>query len=47
MYFWFCGHEFALSFLKYLAESQKGVNAVQQCSVENQNGANAVDFVQQ
>ena len=29
------------------AESQKGVNAVQRCSVENQKGANAIDFVQQ
>ena len=28
------------------AENQKGVNAVQQCSVENQNGAIAIDFVQ-
>ena len=29
------------------AENQKGVNAVQQCSVENQKGAIAIDFVQQ
>ena len=28
-----------------LAESQKGVNAVQQCSVENQKAAIAIDFV--
>ena len=27
-------------------ENQKGVNAVQQCSVENQKGAIAIDFVQ-
>ena len=26
------------------AESQKGVNAVQQCSVENQKGATAIDY---
>ena len=30
-----------------LAENQKDVNAVQQCSVENQKGAIAMDFVQQ
>ena len=29
-----------------LAESQKGINALQWCSVENQKGANAIDFVQ-
>ena len=29
-----------------LAESQKGVNTVQQCSVENQKGATAIDFIQ-
>ena len=28
-------------------ESQKGINAVQQCSVENQKGAMIIDFVQQ
>ena len=27
------------------AENKKGVNAIQWCSVENQNGAIAVDFV--
>ena len=27
------------------AESQKGVNAAQQCSIENQKGAIATDFV--
>ena len=27
-----------------LAESQKGFNAVQQCSIENQKGASAIDF---
>ena len=29
------------------AEDQKGVNAAQQCFVENQKGAIAIDFVQQ
>ena len=28
------------------AESQKGLNVVQQCSVENQKGAIAIGFVQ-
>ena len=28
-------------------ENQKGINAVQQCSVESQKGAMAIDFVQQ
>ena len=28
------------------AENQKGVNAVQQCSIENQKGTIAIDFVQ-
>ena len=28
------------------AENQKGVNAVQRCSVENQKGAISIDFVQ-
>ena len=28
------------------AEDQKGVNAAQQCFVENQKGATAIDFVQ-
>ena len=28
-------------------ESQKGVIADQRCSIENQKGANAIDFVQQ
>ena len=28
------------------AESQKGIDAVQRCSVENQKGAIAIDFVQ-
>ena len=28
------------------AESQKGVNADQRCSFENQKGAIAIDFVQ-
>ena len=28
------------------SESQKGVNAIQQCSIENQKGTNAIDFVQ-
>ena len=27
-------------------KSQKGVNAVQQCSIENQKGTIALDFVQ-
>ena len=30
-----------------MAENQKGVNAVQQCSIENQKGAITIDFVQQ
>ena len=30
-----------------LGENQKGVNSVQQCSVENQKGAIAIDFAQQ
>ena len=30
-----------------LAESQKGINAIQLCSVENQKGAIAIDLVQQ
>ena len=30
----------------HIAESQKGVNAVQRCSIENQKGAIAIDFVQ-
>ena len=29
------------------AENQKGVNAVQQCSIENQNGNIAIDLAQQ
>ena len=29
------------------AESQKGANAVQRCSIENKKGAIAIDFVQQ
>ena len=29
------------------AENQKGVNAIQRCSVENQNGTVAIDFVRQ
>ena len=29
------------------AENQKGVNVVQRCSIENQKGAIALDFVQQ
>ena len=28
------------------AESQKGVDAFQRCSIENQKGAIAIDFVQ-
>ena len=28
------------------AESQKGINAVQRCSIENQKGTIAIDFVQ-
>ena len=32
---------------KSSAESQKGINAVQQCSIENQNGDITIDFVQQ
>ena len=28
------------------AESQKGINAIQWCSVENQKGTIAIDFVQ-
>ena len=28
-------------------ENQKGVNAVQRCSIESQKGAIAIDFVQQ
>ena len=31
---------------KMLAENQKGTNPVQQGSVENRKGANAIDFVQ-
>ena len=41
---------FILSFLVLQllsAESQKGVNAFQRCSFENQKGAMAIDFVQQ
>ena len=30
-----------------LAKNQKAVKAVQQCSVENQKGIFAIDFVQQ
>ena len=30
-----------------LAENQKGINTVQECSVENQKDAIAIDFVQQ
>ena len=33
-------------FMVSLAESEKGVNAVQRCSIENQKGAIAVDFGQ-
>ena len=29
------------------AESQKGTIADQRCSIENQKGTNAIDFVQQ
>ena len=29
-----------------MAENQKGINAVQRCSIQNQKGANAIDFVQ-
>ena len=29
-----------------LAENQRGINAVQQCSVENQNGTIIIHFVQ-
>ena len=29
-----------------LAESQKGVNAVQWCSIENQKGADSIEFAQ-
>ena len=29
-----------------LAESQKGIHGVQGCSVENQEGTTAIDFVQ-
>ena len=28
------------------AENQKGINAAQQCSIENQKGTIATDFVQ-
>ena len=28
------------------AESQRGINAVQRCSIENQKGAIAIDFIQ-
>ena len=28
------------------AESQKGINAVKQCSIENQKGATTTDFAQ-
>ena len=28
------------------AENQKGINAVQRCSIENQKGTIAIDFVQ-
>ena len=31
---------------KLSAESQKGVNVVQQCSIENQKDYIAIDFVQ-
>ena len=34
---------FELSFFR--TENQKGVNAVQQCSIENQKGAISIDFV--
>ena len=27
------------------AKKQKGVNTFQKCSIENQNGANAIEFV--
>ena len=36
-----------LSFIPILVESQKGIISVQRCSVENQKGATAMDFVQQ
>ena len=37
------------TFIKFCmssVESQKGVNDVQRCSIENQSGALAMDFVQ-
>ena len=34
-------------YIELLAESQKGVNAVQRSSIENQKGAIAIDLVQQ
>ena len=35
-----------LSIMISSVESQKGINAVKQCSVENQNGTVAIDIVQ-
>ena len=29
------------------SESQRGINAIQQCSIENQKDTIAIDFVQQ
>ena len=35
-----------LSVHTFSAENQKSINAVQQCSLQNQKGATAIDFVQ-
>ena len=37
----------SLYYITLSAENQKGANAVQRCSVENQKSAIAIDFVQQ
>ena len=38
-------HNYVLTYM-LSAENQKGVNAIQQFSIENQKGAIAIDFVQ-
>ena len=43
----FCRFEIICDIYDTSAESQKGVNAVQWCSFENQKGAIAIEFVQQ
>ena len=46
-FLFFIFHAVAKSYCtKRLAESQKGVNAVQRCSVENQKGVIAIELVQ-